>query len=188
MVYILIEKLPQTFDAQRSAEALMDIFGKEHVERILTKGHPLSRDESLFALELLERAVGGHFPDTRDLTITRTEGGKPYFAREDAPRFSISHSEGVCAVALSDSDVGIDIQGERNSLERISKRYFSSDSDADALLLWTQKEAYAKLFDVPLAAVLSSDVSGFASYKFFEYLGKKICVATKSDAEISFIT
>ena len=77
------------------------------------------------------------------------EGGKPYFA--DSPiRFSISHAKALCAVAIADRPIGVDIEQKREyfsprlierSLCRAEKLVF----DGDFTRFWCRKESVAKL-------------------------------------------
>ncbi len=87
----------------------------------------------------------------------KNENGKPFL--KDIPIFfSISHSDGFCAVCISSTPVGIDCEkidpsyGEK--IELFASRYFN---ESEALLLknsqnkvldffkiWTAKEAYIK--------------------------------------------
>ena len=99
-----------------------------------------------------------------ELTIARTERGKPYFA--DYPRLygSPSHSGDYCVCAMADFPVGADIQIHSRlrsetpeeaavRLKRIARRYFSpaeaefveTDTCDRFFRLWTARESYVKL-------------------------------------------
>ncbi|MBQ3041498.1 MAG: 4'-phosphopantetheinyl transferase superfamily protein [Clostridia bacterium] len=89
--------------------------------------------------------------------ILYNENGKPYLKDEDI-HFSISHTDGLVAVCISDSPVGIDCEkinpSYKEKIEHFSKRYFKENeadlikSSDDMLLefykVWTTKEAYIK--------------------------------------------
>lgn len=82
-----------------------------------------------------------------------SENGKPYF--ENGPYFSISHSGNFAVLAVSDNEIGCDIekQTDRNFFE-LSRFVFhknetelitQSDNVKDAFFtLWTKKEAFLK--------------------------------------------
>lgn len=96
------------------------------------------------------------------------KSGKPYF--DNYPYFfNISHSGDYVVCALSQREVGIDLQVHRAAgLERMSGRYFSpaeieafmraEDREAFFFRLWTRKEAYGKLTGRGIADALNKDL------------------------------
>ena len=75
--------------------------------------------------------------------------GKPFFS--DCPIFfSISHTKGICAAAVSDVPVGIDVERCR---DRYNKRMISrslteqekKNFDGDFTRIWCRKEAASKI-------------------------------------------
>ena len=110
------------------------------------------------------RHVLSQYTNTRPeaLQISRTDRGKPYL--EESPiKFNLSHADGLVGVAVSASDVGIDLEMQSRRLRnhgnevKLARRYFSeaetasiereTDSEARRSLfirLWTLKEAYVK--------------------------------------------
>jgi len=68
----------------------------------------------------------------RDLTLVRTELGKPYLLENNERsniNVSISHTNGLVAVALSDEyEIGVDIEREIDAdrAERLEKRFFGN--------------------------------------------------------------
>lgn len=95
--------------------------------------------------------------------------GKPVL-RGSKLHFSISHAGGLCALALSDTPVGIDLQDTEAAakianLTSFARRFFAPDeyeifmeepTPQQLCRIWTRKEALAKLLDRPLNASLSS--------------------------------
>ncbi len=77
---------------------------------------------------------------------------------DTSPHFNLTHSGGFVALAISDDEVGIDIENLRpvTTAERLAQRFFSPEErkhvfelDGEArdrafLRIWTQKEAYLK--------------------------------------------
>ncbi len=95
------------------------------------------------------------------LNFSKTSQGKPYLVEHQNFDFSISHTRGYGAVALSsNSRVGVDIEGwpSRKRLEKISSRYFSQEilnesrlqmgnpdgQEVFLLQVWTVLEAIVK--------------------------------------------
>ncbi len=76
---------------------------------------------------------------------TRSSTGKPIHPDFC---FSVSHSGGLVAAAISNAPVGIDLEvrGDSISEERVMEKILSGDEsrDTDPLLLWTRKEAIFK--------------------------------------------
>ena len=105
------------------------------------------------------------------LTYRYGERGKPYF--EDLPLyFNLSHSGDYVLCAVSDVEVGVDIQKIQPVNERkLAKRFFSEaecrvlegceSSEGRRRLffeLWSRKEAYGKLTGEGIAAVIGRDM------------------------------
>lgn len=104
-----------------------------------------------------------------DWSLGVSENGKP-FLTDSQICFSISHAGGLCAVAVSDAPVGVDLQ-DLDAVARIKdpaafvQRFFTDD-EQEAFLksptheslceLWTKKEALVKLLGFKLGNSLSS--------------------------------
>jgi 4'-phosphopantetheinyl transferase len=100
--------------------------------------------------------------------IQRTEKGKPWLNAESAPFFNVSHSGEWIVVALSEQNVGVDVERIRTPVYRVAKRYFSPKEvrflnaldEPDKKLyffdLWTLKESYLKLLGKGLTRSLGS--------------------------------
>lgn len=110
--------------------------------------------------------------------------GKPVLVGTEL-YFSISHSGGLCALALSDTPVGIDLQ-DTETAKKISnptsfaRRYFSSEeyqvymeepTPEQLCRIWTRKEALCKLLGRPLSSSLSS-LSSF-DYHDVEFITRR---------------
>ena len=83
--------------------------------------------------------------------------GKPYLQAYPNIHFSLSHSGNIAVLAISDREVGIDVQENRGYIERIAKRFYHEEelklienldsvSEREHLFyqIWTTKEAYIK--------------------------------------------
>ena len=104
--------------------------------------------------------------------------GKPYFA-EDPRKFSLSHCKGAVCCALSDTEIGADIERVRpfhpRLAERIctrSEREFAESSPDPAktlMALWSLKESFLKYTG-------EGTRYGFRNAEFFfNAAGKPIC-------------
>lgn len=91
-----------------------------------------------------------------DKDIKYNEHGKPYF--EHGKYFSVSHSGNIAVLAVSDDEIGIDIERLRKPNERIIRRCFTEaeaefaeKSNQNFTRIWTEKEAVLKLLGKGLA-------------------------------------
>ena len=80
--------------------------------------------------------------------------GKPYMTNYEGIYFNISHCNEAVAVAVSDHEVGIDVEGRRKFSDGLLQRAFndeeqaiihsSDDNQKEFACLWTRKEAWFK--------------------------------------------
>lgn len=120
----------------------------------------------MLAVHALRQCFGEVCPElfSRGDILRYAESGKPYVGVGSGMYVSISHSHGLCAAAVSDSEVGVDIEyidpsRSTERLKRLAARFFSADelayikagADAgDAVLperffeVWCAKESYVK--------------------------------------------
>lgn len=97
-------------------------------------------DEHESAKKLLFDLLKKHLPEIcKDATLEHNDLGAPYLAQSgkktDGIFVSLSHSHGICAAALSDRPVGIDIEKVRDIRKResaIERRFLSNFDIADA--------------------------------------------------------
>lgn len=89
--------------------------------------------------------------------IIKNENGKP-FLKDFSIFFSISHTDGFCAICISDAPIGIDCEKIDSSyeekIEHFGNRYFNENENdlikksdnklIDFFKIWTTKEAYIK--------------------------------------------
>ena len=78
---------------------------------------------------------------------------KPYFTEPKGVKFSISHSGNLWMCAISDREVGLDVQKENScKRERVARRFFhpqetewlSGQDHRDFFRVWAAKESYVK--------------------------------------------
>lgn len=125
-----------------------------------------SRQQGIGAELLLNIAVQENFPDAMlPLSINVNEYGKPC-CTEPALNFSLSHSDRFAACALSDREIGLDIQKKTVYNVHLANRMFTSpereyilrasDTDAAFTRIWCMKESYIKAIGTGLQAPMNS--------------------------------
>ena len=115
---------------------------REKAERIINKNEALlSATAGLMMKEV--------FGVTEDGILQYGEHGKPYL--EHGPFFSISHSRRYSVLAVSENEIGIDIEMHENINQRLMERCFTEEeqefaklSTENFRLIWTAKEAVLK--------------------------------------------
>ena len=107
------------------------------------------------AREVLKAALAERLPHCPEhLLFEYGKYGKPYL-KNAAWHFSVSYTHGVCLIALSDAEIGADIERLRAAKPNVASRCFTDSENRylyqDMTLfdkrfyeLWTQKEAYLK--------------------------------------------
>ena len=172
MIYICCRSVPNKLSLTEAALAVASLFPDEsnsvYFEKIKSRIEESAKD-SLYAYTVLGEMISNHFPAANQadnpLILSRNENGKPYFINSKL-KFSISHSKGVVACALSDGEeIGVDVETATFSPEKaqkLSKRYFTVEDQnkiaQDGInfsRIWTQYEAAAKLMGINLADFIS---------------------------------
>ncbi len=150
----------------------------EYIDALAEKSNRDSARESLAALVLLGRAAEWMGMETDELVLLRSQNGKPFFRGGEA-EFSLTHSKGYVAAALSDEgEVGIDLEAseyDTDKARRLAERYFC-DREKEAFLrtpkdflrIWTKKEACVKLLGITLSEQISRGDAEDVAYRYFE--------------------
>lgn len=120
------------------------------------------RKRSVLAFVLLREAVKREFGEEIQ-EFEYNQFGKP-FLKGNSLHFSLSHCKSAVACAVSESEIGIDLETVREFDEKLSARVLTgtelklmeSAKDPKELFFkfWTQKEAAAKFEGVGLGLVL----------------------------------
>ncbi len=128
--------------------------------------------------------------------IKKGAHGKPYFEKNGI-YFNISHTDGLQAVAISDSEVGVDIEKIRNVNLQVASRFTKEEYDyimtADSynrfFEIWTKKEAYLKYKDTGISGGLNSFNVFEMSEKINTFVidGYVISVCSKKDYKIEVV-
>jgi phosphopantetheinyl transferase len=102
--------------------------------------------------------------------------GKPYL--KSGTYISISHAQNYAAVALSKTEVGLDIEQHRSKVKRVAHKFVNpkdqlpTNGIPDLITLWCSKEAIYKALSIPgvsfrsdIVVKIDSDTKWSASYK-----------------------
>ena len=158
LYYAACGKLDETVDDSR--------FSDYRREKLAHTRAPELRKQMIAAELLLIRAVQeANSGIALPLQICTDESGKPYFPNSPL-HLNLSHSaERVCC-ALSDHEVGLDVQKIRNPHDAMLRRCFSAeeqryiqesvDPAARFTLLWCVKESYVKAKGEGLSSAFDS--------------------------------
>lgn len=134
-----------------------NLLRKERLEKAASFKRPKDGLLSIGAGLLLRHAMSEYGISYDDSLFSRNEFGKPFIP--DCPfHFSLSHSGQYALCAVSDREIGCDIQLITDNRESIAHRFFhpneisylNSISDEDRrriafFRIWTIKESYVKL-------------------------------------------
>ena len=132
-------------------------------------------DTSVSSRELLLQAAK-ELCGCEDAEILLSDSGKPYFVGLDI-KFSVSHSGERMIAAVSDREIGADIQIKKPMRDGVARRFFTekeqeyvfsavslSERQDRFYEIWTKKEAYGKWKGCGLSGVLSVDVTSLTFY------------------------
>ena len=137
---------------------------REKIARFRAEG---AKRLSLGAALLLNRLLAGEGLPPAGAFAFGPEG-KPYLPDRPGLHFSLSHSGELVLCALSDAELGCDVEGPRRSNPALVRRFFHPDEqqwlfslpqgeqDAAFLRLWTLKESYVKAVGLGLTLPLDS--------------------------------
>lgn len=132
----------------------------------------------LAATLLLDKALAEFGLRERDMDYCFNEHGKPYFKNKPDLFFSLSHSGNYAMAAVSNKEIGCDIQLIKDMDIRLSKRFFAEDENEyikninDFFRVWTLKESFIKLTGRGLSMPLNSFcVENLIDEPFIDYCG-----------------
>ena len=128
----------------------------------------------MLALHALRQCFGEACPElfSRGDILRYAETGKPYVGVGSGMYVSISHSHGLCAAAVSDSEVGVDIEyidpsRSTERLKRLAARFFSQDEleyvsglPERFYEIWCAKESYLKYTGAGLSGLGGFSIFG----------------------------
>ncbi len=126
--------------------------------------------------------------------LSHAESGKPCFKGSENTFISISHSDGLCLAALSDSEIGVDAErmtGDTLRLIKLAKRFFTPGEaeyvkeapEKRFFEIWCKKESYMKYtgkgFSLPMNSFSVFELP--IRYSHFIYGEHTICVCSTEE-------
>lgn len=113
-----------------------------------------ARQQSILAYSLLQLALREDYqiklPD-----IAWTAQGKPYFPERRDLFFNLSHTDGAVLVGLSEREIGVDMEKDREAPVRLRKLLQAEDSFFSQ---WVRWEACAKCLGVSVLSLLRTGI------------------------------
>ena len=136
-------------------------------EKIMSLKKTVSKVQSAVAYLLLRFALRTGHGINEAVEFSFTATGKPLLKDYGYIHFSLSHCKSAVACALSDADIGVDIQEIRPVTDKLLRRVLTEEEYCDYVSLkqnelkyfcklWTIKEAYLKKTGQGIGNILSS--------------------------------
>lgn len=136
--------------------------------------------------------------DVNILNIGKDKYGRPYFINHGEIDMSISHTDGMIAVAVSrGKKIGIDVEKVHRINKKIVDKYYlesekkmiydgNQDYETGVIIIWTKKEAYSKYIGTGLTReLLKTDLTKRSDVSFFLERQKSyiisICIGVKKN-------
>ena len=136
--------------------SLYDNIDKNRLEKIKKSSNILFKKEQLGSSILLNDILENYFfMDTTKVEYIYNEFGKPYI-KDSNLYFSLSHSNGVIALAVSKEEIGLDIELIKDVKDNLAHKVMNeaeyniykglskNDKISYFYEVWTSKEAYVK--------------------------------------------
>ncbi len=125
-----------------------------------------------------------------DIIFSVSDRGKPYCKSHPYIYFSLSHSSNLVALAISDKEVGIDIEKLRPAKDSLINRVCTKN-EIDTILhsenphikfteIWTKKEAYLKALGTGIDRELTSIDTTNENFKFITEIDDEFIVSVFS--------
>ena len=165
--YIYLSKGSEASDKDFEADNLPKL-PQFRRERYLRYSKEQDRKACILSYLLLARGLDERYGIKESVSFVYNKNGKPYLKEYPRVFFSISHCKGGVACALSDAEIGIDIQDVRpfdiglagRVCTQAELKLLAEASDPARLFtrLWTQKESRAKAEGTTLTRFFKLDL------------------------------
>lgn len=149
------------------ADRLLKLVSDEKRKIISECFDEVAKKESLYSQIAVKIIIKREFGINIDeIAIVTDEMGKPYIAGHPEIHFNISHTDKLIAIALSNTEVGVDVESVGCPNIKIAKRFFTAEecdyiysddknSSKRFAEIWTKKEAYIKCSGIGLRMPLN---------------------------------
>ena len=123
--------------------------------------------------------------DTNRYLLCHTEQGKPYL-QDCSYRFSVTHTEGLVAVAIASFEVGLDAEPINRVLKPKTAKRFLQKESCD-IWDWVRYESIGKLIGVGIPFSEEELKRGYTTKNCTSIEGYAVCCAS-NEADFSFRT
>ena len=160
-------------------EKIYEMLSKKRIEKIKNTSNIQNKRQSIGAELMLNCAVKMLYKDAHIPILWDTDNnGKPYLKNYADIHFNISHSKDYAVCAVSDKEIGIDIQYMRKVNYALAdkcfcdeeKRFFENAENKNEAFykIWTRKESFLKACGMGITIPLNA----FSVLDEIKYNGK----------------
>ncbi len=121
----------------------------------------------------------------QDIKIEKTKNGKPYITNKQKLFFSLSHSKNGLALAVSDCEIGVDIEKIKEFNKSVARRFLKTDEtdDLELLRLWTRLESAIKHKGLTLSHISKISTHNTKTIKISDFI-ISVCTDKTENLEI----
>lgn len=175
MIEVLFIQIPAGANRDKMFVGLRSVVSKECYVEALGYGNKEVALRRLLGEALVRFALKKCWNLTsEDYRIDRGEKGKPFIVGVENVFFNISHSGDYVVCAVSDREIGIDIEKRAKTRMEVAGRFFHGEEVAQLKMLeedkqdqlffnyWSVKESFLKYIGTGLARPLNSFIVSFS--------------------------
>ena len=121
----------------------------------------------------------------QDIIIEKNDNGKPYITNKQKLFFNLSHSKNGLALAISDCEIGVDIEKIKEFNKSVAKRFLKTDEtdDLKLLKLWTKLESAIKFKGLNLSYINKVHIENTKTIEIGDFV-ISYCTESKENPEI----
>ncbi|WP_455511264.1 4'-phosphopantetheinyl transferase family protein [Butyricimonas paravirosa] len=175
MIEVLFIQIPAGANRDKMFAGLRSVVSKECYAEVLGYGNKEVALRRLLGEALVRFALKKYWNLTsEDYRIDRGEKGKPFIVGVENVFFNISHSGDYVVCAVSDREIGIDIEKRAKARMEVAGRFFHGEEVAQLKMLeedkqdqlffnyWSVKESFLKYIGTGLTRPLNSFIVSFS--------------------------
>lgn len=175
MIEVLFIQIPAGANRDKMFAGLRSVVSKECYAEVLGYGNKEVALRRLLGEALVRFALKKYWNLTsEDYRIDRGEKGKPFIVGVENVFFNISHSGDYVVCAVSDREIGIDIEKRAKARMEVAGRFFHGEEVVQLKMLegdkqdqlffnyWSVKESFLKYIGTGLTRPLNSFIVSFS--------------------------
>ena len=162
MLYIFDEIEMLSDDFPESKMSLLSVERREKVQRLRSQS---GKKESVAAYLLLRIALAEIYGIYKIVEFAYLYMGKPILRDFPQIHFSLSHTKGVAACAVSDFEVGVDVQVIRPVTDKVAKRVLSDAEYAEFKIAQNPDEFFCEIWAIKESCMKKSGQGMAAAFK-----------------------